>query len=89
MNPDLYQHADPAAVGNHMRMLISDMAGRANIQIKAAQAGYELDPAQAGDVAAIVKEREAEGYSFEAADASFSLLIHDYLSGGHDDFVKI
>lgn len=80
IDPDLYQHADPELVGNHMRMLISDMAGRANIQIKAEQLGFDLsDRELAGRVATTVKEREAAGYSYEAADASFELLLRDQL----------
>ncbi|MDR0990771.1 MAG: citramalate synthase [Propionibacteriaceae bacterium] len=78
VNADLYQHIDPALVGNDMRMLISDMAGRANIQIKAEQLGHDLaDGAMASRVADRVKAREAEGYSYEAADASFDLLLRD------------
>lgn len=60
MNNDLYQHIDPTAVGNDMHMLISDMAGRANIQIKGEQLGMDLsDRDLAGQVASLVKQREA------------------------------
>lgn len=76
VNNDLYQHVDPRSVGNDMRMLISDMAGRANIQVKGAQLGLDLaDRATAGEVAEAVREREARGYAYEAADASFELLV--------------
>jgi 2-isopropylmalate synthase len=76
VNADLYQHTDPDLVGNGMRMLISDMAGRANIQIKAEQLGHDLaDRDLAARVADRIKEREAAGYSYEAADASFELLL--------------
>lgn len=78
MNNDLYQHIDPTAVGNDMHMLISDMAGRANIQIKGEQLGMDLsDRDLAGQVASLVKQREAHGYAYEAADASFELLVRD------------
>ncbi len=80
VDPNLYQHIDPDLVGNQMRMLISDMSGRANIQIKAEQLGIELtDRDAAAKVATAVKEREAEGYSYEAADASFELLLREQL----------
>lgn len=81
VNADLYQHIDPDVVGNGMRMLISDMAGRANIQIKAEQLGHQLSDRQvASDLADRVKRLEAQGYSFEAADASFDLLVRRQLA---------
>jgi len=81
VDANLYQHIDPDLVGNGMRMLISDMAGRANIQIKAEQLGHDLsDTATASRLAEKVKEREAAGYSYEAADASFDLLIRSELA---------
>lgn len=76
VNNDLYQHVQPESVGNDMRMLISEMAGRANIQIKGEQLGLDLsDRDLAGRVADLVKAREAQGYAYEAADASFELLV--------------
>ena len=76
----LYQHADPSEVGNSMRMLISDMAGRANIQIKGEQLGHDLsDRETAARVTDRIKDREAQGYSYEAADASFDLLLREEL----------
>jgi 2-isopropylmalate synthase len=83
VDPMLYQHIDPALVGNDMRMLVSDMAGRASVEVKGAQLGYDLsgDRAAAGRVVDRVKELEARGYTFEAADASFELLLRDELAG--------
>jgi 2-isopropylmalate synthase len=83
VDPMLYQHIDPALVGNDMRMLVSDMAGRASVEVKGAQLGYDLsgDRAVAGRVVARVKDLEARGYTFEAADASFELLLRDELAG--------
>ncbi len=80
VDPNLYQHIDPAQVGNDMRMLISDMAGRANIQIKGEELGFDLsDRDLAAQITDVVKGREANGYSYEAADASFELLLRDCL----------
>ncbi len=80
VDENLYQHIDPSLVGNDMRMLISDMAGRANIQIKGEQLGFDLtDRELAARITDVVKAREAEGYSYEAADASFELLLRDEL----------
>jgi 2-isopropylmalate synthase len=84
VDPMLYQHVDPALVGNDMRMLVSDMAGRASVEVKGAQLGYDLsgDREVAGRVVERVKDLEARGYTFEAADASFELLLRDELAGG-------
>src|SRR5215831_4952574 len=83
VDPMLYQHIDPALVGNDMRMLVSDMAGRASVEIKGRQLGYDLsgDKATVGRVVERVKDLEARGYTFEAADASFELLLRDELAG--------
>ena len=79
VDPDLYQHVDPVVVGNDMRMIISDMAGRASIELKGRELGFDI--AGEGDLlarlAGTVKQREAAGYSYEAADASFELLLLD------------
>ena len=81
VDPDLYQHTDPRAVGNDMRMIISDMAGRASIELKGRELGIDLagHPELLSRLAATVKQREAIGYSYEAADASFELLVLDAL----------
>ncbi|CAM5602799.1 Homocitrate synthase [Streptomyces hirsutus] len=75
VDPDLYQHIDPEQVGNTMRMLVSDMAGRASIELKGKELGIDLggDRELVGRVVERVKERELRGYTYEAADASFEL----------------
>ena len=77
VDPDLYQHMDPTVVGNDMRMIISDMAGKASIELKGLELGYDLsgEDATLALLAQTVKGREAEGYSYEAADASFEMLV--------------
>ena len=82
VDPMLYQHIDPALVGNDMRMLVSDMAGRASVELKGKELGYDLsgDKAALGRVVDRVKELEARGYTFEAADASFELLLRGELA---------
>ena len=88
VDPMLYQHIDPALVGNDMRMLVSDMAGRASVELKGRELGYDLsdDKAAIGRVTDRVKDLEARGYKFEAADASFELLLRDELGQRHEYF---
>ncbi|MGW7367701.1 citramalate synthase [Streptomyces sp. NPDC054841] len=83
VDPDLYQHIDPEQVGNTMRMLVSDMAGRASIELKGKELGVDLggDRELVGRVVERVKERELKGYTYEAADASFELLLRQELRG--------
>ncbi|OYN91279.1 citramalate synthase [Parenemella sanctibonifatiensis] len=80
VDANMYQHIEPELVGNSMRMLISDMAGRANIQLKGAELGFDLsDREVAARITTTVKQRESVGYSYEASDASFELLLRDEL----------
>jgi 2-isopropylmalate synthase len=72
-----YEHMDPTLVGNSQTILVSDMSGQSNILAKASELGFSFQKG-APEVASIlkkVKETEALGYEFEAADASFDLLI--------------
>src|SRR5580692_5532453 len=75
--PDAYSHIDPGTVGNKPQVLVSELAGRSNVVAKAAELGLDLsdNPALAGQVLDQVKEAEHRGYAFEAADASFELLV--------------
>ncbi len=82
VDPMLYQHIEPSVLGNDMRLLVSDLAGRASIELKGRELGYDLsaDRAVTGAVVDRVKDLEARGYTFEAADASFELLLRDELA---------
>jgi 2-isopropylmalate synthase len=73
--PDAYAHIDPEAVGNQQRVLVSELAGRSNVLAKADELGLELSPELAGEVLEQVKAAEYRGYAYEAADASFELLV--------------
>src|SRR6202034_2035661 len=88
VDPMLYQHIDPALVGNDMRMLVSDMAGRASIELKGRELGYDLsgDKETIGRVTDRVRELGPRGYTFEAADASFELLLRDELGQRQEYF---
>ncbi|MFD6891310.1 citramalate synthase [Streptomyces sp. NPDC059957] len=91
VDPDLYQHIDPARVGNTMRMLVSDMAGRASIELKGKELGVDLggDRALVSRVVERVKERELQGYTYEAADASFELLLRAEAEGRARKYFRI
>src|SRR5262249_37221875 len=91
VDPDLYQHMDPVGVGNDMRLLVSDMAGRASIELKGRELGYDLsgDRALVDRVTARVKEMESRGYTFEAADASFELLLAEEVDGRSPSFLTV
>jgi len=72
---DAYEHVVPEQVGNGTRFVVSEMAGRATIQMKADELGIELDGAAIGEIIDDLKRLEHEGYQFEAADASLELLM--------------
>ncbi|MFM8625509.1 MAG: citramalate synthase [Actinomycetota bacterium] len=72
---DAYEHVDPETVGNGTRFVVSEMAGRATIQMKAEELGLEMDGAAVNQVIDDLKRLEHEGYHFEAADASLELLM--------------
>jgi 2-isopropylmalate synthase len=78
---DFYQHIDPALVGNDMALLVSELAGRASVELKGAQLGMAVDRDTAGRVVDRVKQRESIGYSYEAAEASFELLLREEVEG--------
>ena len=86
---DLYEHVEPNLVGNGTRVVVSEMAGRSTLAMKAAELGLELDGEVIGRVLDELKRLEHEGYHFEVADGSLELLLRratgwvaDYLHGG-------
>ena len=76
-----YEHINPEAVGNHRRVLVSDMSGRTNILLKAGELGFKLtaDTPELKTITARIKELENLGYEFEAAEGSLALLIRKNL----------
>jgi 2-isopropylmalate synthase len=91
VDPNLYQHADPVHVGNDMRLLISEMAGRASIELKGRELGFDLsaDKELVSRIAARVKDLESKGYTFEAADASFELLLVEEAEGTRPTYFDV
>jgi 2-isopropylmalate synthase len=77
-----YQHVDPTAVGNEGRLVVSELGGRANTQLRAEQLGHRLEGVvDPGVLSTLVKKLESEGLSFEGAEASFELLIRRHQDG--------
>ncbi|HEX2392891.1 MAG TPA: citramalate synthase [Solirubrobacterales bacterium] len=70
-----FEHLDPAAVGNERAVLPSELSGKATIRSQAERAGLELDDAAATRAVERLKQREHDGYHYEAAPASFELLL--------------
>jgi 2-isopropylmalate synthase len=91
VDPMMYQHETPESVGNDMRMLVSEMAGRASIELKSVELGIDLkgDKDLIGRVVEKVKEMEGRGFTFEAADASFELLLRTEVEGKRPSFFTI
>ncbi|GAB3276340.1 citramalate synthase [Parasphingorhabdus pacifica] len=86
VDPELYNHIDPATVGNGMRVLVTEMAGRASLELKGTELGVDLSRSPEAVTGAVrrVKELEARGWSFEAADASLELLLRREIAAAED-----
>ncbi|MBB3661487.1 MULTISPECIES: citramalate synthase [Prauserella salsuginis group] len=83
VDPLLYNHIDPALVGNDMRVLVTEMAGKASLELKGQELGVDLagNPRALSNTVHKVKDLEAGGWSFEAADASLELLMRREIAG--------
>ncbi|MFA4918985.1 MAG: citramalate synthase [Thermodesulfovibrionales bacterium] len=88
--PETYEHIRPDLVGNSQRVLISDLAGKSNVLRKAEEFGIKLAPdsPQLQDIVTTLKNLENEGFQFEAAEASFELLMKKSL-GLHKRFFDL
>ncbi len=73
--PDAYEHVDPNLVGNGTRFVVSELAGKSTLEMKAKELGLALDGKALNDVVGQLKELEHRGYHFEAADGSLELLM--------------
>ena len=79
--PQAYEHTNPESVGNATRVLVSELAGKASLVSKARSLGFDLSayPDKTQQILDDIKRREAAGYSYEVADGSLALLVHDHL----------
>jgi 2-isopropylmalate synthase len=88
--PKTYEHVPPETVGNRRKVMVSDQGGKANFLAELRRRGIEVpkDDARLDSLIAVVKEREAEGYAYEGADASFELLARRML-GTVPEFFRV
>jgi 2-isopropylmalate synthase len=87
-DPQTFEHVAPEVVGNARELIVSELAGRATVREKAAQAGLELDDRTAARTAERIKELEHRGFQFEAADGSFELLVRKE-AGAHEPLFRL
>ena len=87
-NPLTYEHIQPQAVGNQRRIVVSDQSGLSNVLAKARSFGLDLNKQAPAckKILATLKELEHQGYQFEAAEASFELLMHSALGQRQEMF---
>jgi len=88
-NEDSYQHINPELVGNHRQTLVSDLSGRGNVIDKAHQFGLEMDRDQAKEIVTQIKDLEAQGFTFESAEASVNLMVRRMKPGYQPPFELI
>lgn len=88
--PAAYEHADPGAVGNLARVVVSELAGRASLTLKAKELGVDLagHPDTAAKVLEDIKQLEYRGYSFETADASLEIMLRKE-TGTYEPFFRL
>jgi 2-isopropylmalate synthase len=74
-HPESYEHVDPTLIGNESRVVVSELSGRSNVLSKAEELGLTVSAAHGGEVLEKIKELEAKGFAYEAAEASVALLM--------------
>jgi 2-isopropylmalate synthase len=89
-HPETYEHIDPQAVGNHRRVLVSELAGKSNVLWKAREYGIDIDQdtPDSRRILEELKSLEDQGFQFEGAEASFELLIERAL-GRHRAYFEL
>ena len=87
-NEQTYEHIKPEMVGNSRRVLVSDLSGKSNVTYKSEELGFELDKnsKESSEIVQELKKLENEGYQFEAAEASFELLVKQFTNNAPDYF---
>ncbi|SFP24718.1 citramalate synthase [Salibacterium halotolerans] len=87
-HPETYEHIEPEKIGNERRVLVSELSGQSNLMFKAEELGIPLDKTDPAvkEIMEKMKQMEHQGYQYEAAEASFELLIRNGLGENHDYF---
>jgi 2-isopropylmalate synthase len=86
--PDAYEHLSPDVVGNGTRFVVSELAGKSTLVLKAKELGLDLDGPQLAEVVESLKRLEHEGYHFEVADGSLELLMRR-ATGWEPDWFRV
>jgi 2-isopropylmalate synthase len=86
--PDAYEHVDPDVVGNGTRFVVSELAGKSTLELKAREIGLEIGGQELAEVVDRLKTLEHEGFHFEAADGSLELLMRD-ATGWRQEFFEL
>src|SRR5205085_3042224 len=86
--PDAYEHVRPELIGNRTHVVVSELAGRSNLAMKAKELGIELDGPQLSEMVDTLKQLEHEGYHFEVADGSLELLMR-HAAGWRQDWFHV
>lgn len=90
-NRETYEHIDPTVVGNHQRVLVSDLSGQSNLLHKAGEFGIDADELKPAvrDVLQEVKSLENQGFQFEGAEASLELLMQKAMNGSRARYFEL
>ena len=78
-DPSTYEHIDPELVGNSRNVIISDQAGKANLISQLNKLSIKIDSNEINQILDLIKQKEAEGFSYDAALASFELLVRRHI----------
>jgi 2-isopropylmalate synthase len=85
-DPRTYEHIDPQLVGNARRILVSELAGTSNIMAKLRELGIDTEKDKGRSILEKLKQLESQGYQFEAAEASFELMVRRLQGGSTPPF---
>ena len=86
-DPSTYEHIDPELVGNSRNVIISDQAGKSNLLSQLKKLSIEIDDEQINQILELIKQKEAEGFSYDIALASFELLVRKHIGQLKEYFI--
>ena len=86
-DPSTYEHIDPEVVGNSRNVIISDQAGKSNLLSQLRKLSIEIDDEQINQILELIKQKEAEGFSYDIALASFELLVRKHIGQLKEYFI--